>query len=58
MAMKIKFVVMNRKWSKEVARFDTYEEAEQKIEQKIQETAKDILGAVEFYILKIWTNEK
>jgi hypothetical protein len=54
--MSIKFVVMKVKTSGdfEVARFDTEEKAEEKIKSLV---SADVLGTVEFYIRKIWTNK-
>ena len=51
--MKIKFLVMNGRNASEVSRHDTYEEAE----KKIMKTPKDLMGTVEFFIRKIYTNE-
>lgn len=54
--MKIKFLVMDKKWDKEVNRFDKYEEAEDFIRcDLIDHIASHSL--TEYYILKIWTNE-
>lgn len=52
--MKTKFLVMRLEHKKddEVARYDKYEEAE----GHIHKTPSDLMGTVEFYILKIFTN--
>ena len=52
--MKIKFVVMERDRGGdiEITRYDTYEEAE----KLIMKTPSDLMGTVEYYIQKIWTN--
>jgi hypothetical protein len=48
MTLKAKYCILKRDGDNEVARKDTYVEAEQFI--------KDRLSAVDHYILKIWTN--
>lgn len=53
--MKVKFLVMNMHTSKEVARYDTYEEAEKLIQGLI---SPDLMGEASFFIRKIYTNKK
>jgi len=57
--MKIKFLVMeitsNERGSSEVDRYNTYQEAEERI---VSETTRaDIHGTVEYFIRKIYTNK-
>jgi hypothetical protein len=53
MGIFVKYCVIKRDGDKEVARKDTYEEAHQEIERRLP---GDLMGDVDYYILKIWTN--
>lgn len=53
--MKPKWVVMETKWDKEVERFDTESQAVEFVQKG---PPADLMGDVEWYIRKIWTNRK
>lgn len=53
--MQSKYVVKDAKTNREIKRFDLEHEAHAFVENG---PPKDMLGDVEWYILKIWTNKQ